>query len=462
MVESAVEPPIEVVVDVTGEKRRHILELFQHIMILNLPSNIMREECCVGFNRWRKKLPALLSQVLAVLSKEAIVTFFDSTIEGVSTMSELKRHLTVKKPDVVICTVTFKYINWDSEIFRICKELDIKCIVIPIPFEYAIDLVKKYDVYFAVYSEPEKTLLDWRKGTSLAELKGIVYKDDGKVAVNPPQNPSFDKIPPIDWSSIKVKKYDSIVYQITRGCPYGCVFCEWANKRYQLKTIETVLADLQTLESYGVKQVYLLCSQITTNKKWLSEFCREKVRRGIKLLWTTDIRANELTRALARQMRTAGCIRVFMGVESVNEELLQKLNKSLRLDQMIKAIKICSEEGILINIPFMFNIGETKEQVDEYIGFLDQPLLQHSTVGTTTLHVNPGTKLFQQSHTPQKTNLIKIFKKELQKRKFKRAISRILWLFKNKNARLNLIAVLKTLDLTCLRLYSLSILKLRV
>lgn len=463
MVESELESPIEVVVDLAREEREHVCEIFQRIMILNLPSNIMREECCVGFNRYRKKLPALLSQVLAVLLKETNVTFFDANVEGVSTMNELKRRLTVEKPDVVVCTVTFKYIHFESEIFRICEELDIKCIAIPIPFEYAEELVNKYDFCFAVYSEPEKTLLDWCKGTSLTELNGIIYKVNGKVLTNPPQNPSFGKIPPIDWSRIRVEEYDVVVYQVTRGCPYGCVFCVWANKLYQLKSVETVLTDLQILESYGVKQVYLLCSQITTNRKWLSKFCREKVRRGIKTLWTTDIRANELTRDMARQMREAGCIRVFMGVESVNEKLLKKLNKSLRLNQIINALQICSKEGILVNIPFMFNIGETREQINEYLNFLDQPQLQHSTVGITTLHINPGTKLFQQSYSPTKnTNLIKIFKKELKKRKPQRAMSRILWLLKNKNARLNLIAVLKTLQLTCLREYVLSILKLKV
>jgi len=86
--------------------------------------------------------------------------------------------------------------------------------------------------------------------------------------------------------------------------------------------VKTVIHDLEDLDKYGVKWVYLLCSQITTNSRWLYDFCTEKIKRRIKILWTTDIRANELTIEKAKLMREAGCVRVFMGVESIDTNLL--------------------------------------------------------------------------------------------------------------------------------------------
>lgn len=413
------------------------------MVVLNLPPNLMREECCFGYIGSDKKLPALLCHVVTILSKKTDVTFFDANLER-SSIEDVKQYLSHKKPDIVVCTISFNYINHDSRIFKICNDLNIKCIAIPIPFDYAEELISKYNLYFAIYSEPVKTLSNWCGNPNISELKGIVYKNNENVVINPTQEPSFHEITPINWDFFQLKKYNSFTYQIATGCPYDCVFCMWADKQYQLKPVDTVIEDLQYLEKQGVKFMFLLCSQITTNKRWLTEFCRKKIEKRIKILWHVDIRANELTRDMARLMRQAGCIRVFMGVETSNRHLMKKLNKQLTIYHVNTALNACEAEGLIVCIPFMFNIGENERHLRGYLEYIDHPPVHLATIGVTNLYVIPGTKLYP--NKPKNTKLIHQFRRELRKRKPLRIAKRLLWLFTNKNAKQTLISVFKTFD----------------
>lgn len=417
-------------------------------LVVNLPPNVMREECCVGYNRTRKKSPALLSQIATVLNAD----FYD--MRSLS-WSDISRFLRLRKPEYLVCSISYSFKEWECEIFRICESLGIKCIVVPVPFHYAEQLAREFNCYFVVYSEPEKTLRDWVHGTPVEKLKGIIYEKDGKTVRNPSQRPSFKMVPPIDFEKFDLGKYNSFVYQIGRGCPYQCKFCSWAGQPYQLKPVSTVLRDLKEMEKMGIKKVYLLSSQITTNKKWLREFCNEKIRQEIKILWTTDIRANELTLDSALLMRRAGCIRVFMGVESVCDDLLEKINKGLTRKQIIDALKICREAGLLVNIPFMFNIGEDIRHFKKYISFVKHFLVP--TVGVTTLKIHPHTTFGDEGFEALESQLAEVFKNKIRIQSGLRIAARLWWLLSNGNARRNWLDVLRTWDIEVLEYFVRSV-----
>lgn len=431
------------------------------ILVLNVPPKVQREECCWGPTGRSNSFPFLLAQIATVLEKEADVEFFDANCEN-ATFKDIEQMLLKRKPDAVVCSLTPQYMPLEATISKFCVKSGIKCIGIPIPFDYAEQVIQKYDFYFAIYSEPEKTLLDWCRGTSLEKLKGIVYKAGNQVSKNPPQQLYFSRCPPINWNRFDLKKYDSIIYQIGRGCPYGCVFCVWARKPWQLKPVKTVLTDLANLEQRGIWQVYLLCAQITTDKKWLYSFCREKIERDLKMLWTADIRANEITRESVRMMRDAGCVGVFMGVESFNQKILNKIDKKLRVDQIVNAIKICIDEGIPLTFPIVFNIGESENEVRKYIRFIRDSKIP--SVGSGIVKAYVGTELFKQivsiNHAkildtgvvpiPTLEDLadaqrrLKLFRKE-KKRLFPiRMVWRLWWQTTNRNAMRVFLSILRS------------------
>jgi pyruvate-formate lyase-activating enzyme len=364
------------------------------LLVLNLPPRVQREECCWGPSGRFRVFPFLLAQIVTVLKNDAVVEFFDANCEK-ATFESIELLLAKKRIDAIVCSVTPQYLPLESRIVSISSKFGIKCIAVPIPFDYAEEVVDKYDFHFAIYSEPEKTLLDWCRGVPREELKGAVYKRELDVIKNPPQESYFSKCPAIDWDKFDIGAYNEpIFYQIARGCPYSCKFCVWARKAWQVKPVETVLADLMSLERQGVRLVYLLCAQITTNKNWLINFCKEKIRLGIRVSWKTDVRANEVNRHIIRLMRDAGCVEVYMGVESFNQQILEKLEKKLTVSQIMRASRILNEEGIPLSFAIMFNVGETEQQVKEYINSIKE--INMAFIGSGIVKAYRGTELFRE------------------------------------------------------------------
>jgi len=117
----------------------------------------------------------------------------------------------------------------------------------------------------------------------------------------------------------------------------------------------------------------------------------------------------------------------------------------------VNGINICKAEGLLINIPFMFNIGETMKQVKEYLIFIDKnPFI---AISSPTLRILRRTKLYENPYIPNNTKLRKCFIKELKKRWFQQRFSRILWILTNPKALRSLILVVKTKNFNCFKTY---------
>lgn len=432
------------------------------LLILNIPPKLQREECCWGPTGRDSFFPFLLAQIATVLEKEVEIEFFDANCEN-ATFRDIEKILLKKKPDAVVCSLTPQYMPLEAEISEVCLRNSIKCIAIPIPFDYAEEIVRKYDFYFAIYSEPEKALLDWCRGTSLEKLKGIVYKVNNRVIKNPPQHGYYSKCPPINWDRFDLSKYmkSNFLYQVARGCPYSCKFCVWAKRPWQLKPVETVITDLKNLERRGIWMVHLLCAQITTDKKWLRTFCEEKRKRGIRILWRTDIRANEVNRDIIRSMRDAGCVGVYMGVESLNQQILDGIDKELTVNQILDAINVCVEEGIPLTFPILFNIGENENQVKEYIHFIKKTKVPSVSSGIVKAY--KGTKFYEEldptdnakilewgviaiptlNDLPNAQKRLKLFRKEKKKLFPIRTIWMLWWQATNRNARKVFVSVLK-------------------
>jgi anaerobic magnesium-protoporphyrin IX monomethyl ester cyclase len=80
----------------------------------------------------------------------------------------------------------------------------------------------------------------------------------------------------------------------------------------------------------------------------------------LDLEWICDTRVDLISRDLLKEMKAAGCRTIWFGVESGSPHILRKLNKGVSLDQVVKAFKLCREEGIQISCSLMLGIpGES-------------------------------------------------------------------------------------------------------
>jgi len=126
--------------------------------------------------------------------------------------------------------------------------------------------------------------------------------------------------------------------QYSRGCPYDCEFCDIVilnGHKPRTKTKDQVIRELEELYTHGWRGAILLLtitlSAIKRNLK--KKYCRQssvgvKVRDNLRHF--SPKRQINLAddEELMRLMVKAGFDRVFIGIETPNEESLVECNKS--------------------------------------------------------------------------------------------------------------------------------------
>ena len=211
-------------------------------------------------------------------------------------------------------------------------------------------------------------------GASLDDVPGLGYKENGRIILNAQSKVPYD-VNDIEMPAhhlIDLKKYTHILgkggvvcsIQATRGCPYGCLFCDIRKTKFRQRSIENVMSEIKYLVSSGVKDFFFADDTITVNKKWLIELCDAIVRENLGISFKISSRVNTISIDMVTALKKAGCKRINFGVETGSQRLLEYLQKGIKLEQTTQAFKVCYEAGVdtfayaMIGIP-----TETKEEI---------------------------------------------------------------------------------------------------
>src|SRR5262249_29731893 len=96
---------------------------------------------------------------------------------------------------------------------------------------------------------------------------------------------------------------------------------------------------------------------------------------------------------LLKEMRLAGCQRLSLGVESGSQEILDKIDKKITVDEIIASTRMAKKYGVKVRYYMMLgNRGETEKSFRETLAFLDRAR-PHEYV-FSCLSIYPGTRDF--------------------------------------------------------------------
>lgn len=237
---------------------------------------------------------------------------------------------------------------------------------------------------------------------------GLYLMRHGTVRSSPPiHNTSavLDRLPLPDRSGFDHGLYQQAMEKntglkqtsilVTRGCPFSCDFCSkpvWGSA-FRKPPLERVFQEIDQLVSLGYNGLWIADDCFTLDRAYLAAFCREMVRRGVPMKWTCLSRVDGLTPDLASLMRRAGCLRVYLGLESGSDETLRLMNKRVTVAQGIRAVRLFSRTGIGTAGFFMVGYpGESIGSIEKTFSLaLSLPLDEISFTVPLPL---PGTPLF--------------------------------------------------------------------
>lgn len=250
---------------------------------------------------------------------------------------------------------------------------------------YPRESISHPEIDYAVVEQALDTIpqlleaLEGKRG--LEEVVGLVYKHKDEIKLNPPRAVEFDKFPnpardllPNElYAEFPTERKNFTVMVTSLGCPYRCGFCEAGGTVYNPRRPETVVNEMEEcFQKYGIREIDIFDYDFTIDKKRTISICREMRRRNLDILWACRSRV-DIDRELLKEMKEAGCGRIYYGIESGSQEILDRVNKGITLKQIKETVKNTKELGIRVLGFFLIGApGETKKTVKKTLRFAKQ------------------------------------------------------------------------------------------
>ena len=230
------------------------------------------------------------------------------------------------------------------------------------------------DIDVVVTGQGERAIVELAKAiqsnASLSSIKGIYYKNRNGAVMENGHRPFEDvnNFAPVDFSLVDTSLYAnatdlgrrSVFWVTSQGCPYGCGFCcthGLYRQRWSGLVADRVLAEVEILvNGMGVDGISFTEDNFMVEYKRVIAFCEGLLRMKIKINWAMDARVDQvlhLTEQDLNLLRNSGCRKVFLGVESGDQEVLDHIDKKITVEQTYEAAKRLHDYGIIAEIFLM-------------------------------------------------------------------------------------------------------------
>ena len=262
-----------------------------------------------------------------------------------------------------------------------------------------------------VRREGERTFIDvlnkLQTKNSLNSVLGITFRNQQGKIVRTPNRPFIEDLDALPFPAHHLlpldalKRMGKVLFPLitSRGCVYWCDFCSTVRmfgRGYRMRSPKNVVDEMEMIHNkYGVNQFTFYDDAFTVNRERVMKICEELHARKLDLIWDCGTRVDMVDRELLKTMYDAGCIAVWLGVESGSEVILDAMHKGIKLDQTRLAYKTAHEVGLMTiaNVVIGFP-GETEQTARATINFVKELNPYH--VGFYVATPYPGTPLYDQ------------------------------------------------------------------
>jgi radical SAM superfamily enzyme YgiQ (UPF0313 family) len=187
------------------------------------------------------------------------------------------------------------------------------------------------DIDHLVLNEAEITFPQFLSDLNMNRAKKIYSTEE---------HAAMDSSPVPDYSLLNQPKYAQLSIQYSRGCPYNCEFCEITallGRKVRTKSAGQILLELDNIYKTGYRgNVFFVDDNFIGNKKkliheLLPAIIRWNKSHGHPFDFTTEASINLSDDPVLMQlMRKAGFIKVFIGIETPDENSLEECDKKMK------------------------------------------------------------------------------------------------------------------------------------
>lgn len=196
---------------------------------------------------------------------------------------------------------------------------------------------------------------------------------------------------------------ESLILQITIGCSHNkCTFCgSFKDKKFRVRSLDEIRQDVNEAKQYAryVKKVFLADGDALIIPQKMLLPIVELVRDAFPKLERIGVYGN--TKSILKKsvedlkaLKDLGIGIVYLGVESGDQVVLDRVNKGTVLDKTAEAAKRIKDAGILLSVTVLLGLGgveRSRIHAEETGKFLSR--IKPDYAGALSVIVVPGTEL---------------------------------------------------------------------
>lgn len=248
-----------------------------------------------------------------------------------------------------------------------------------------------------------------RGETDLSGIPNLVYRNNGKISYNKMESKSIDVVPNFslvrDYYKLNKNRLLRIPLLVngSRGCHCNCAFCSIIEVYGDVKKkdVRVVIEDIKSqtekqhfLSRFLTRVIWITDDNFSSDPKWAKDLMAalSQVKTGYEIVIQARVDVAE-DDELLELMKKAKIGIVYLGIESVDQESLNRFNKHTTTEQAAHAIEKIRSHGMDVHGLFVFgDEGFRKGDADRIASFVSRHKLSGALIQPLTPF--PGTRLF--------------------------------------------------------------------
>ena len=233
------------------------------------------------------------------------------------------------------------------------------------------------------------------------DIKGMWYEKNGKITkMGRGEIPeTLDELGEPGWHLFDqeiIHKYaGEMPIMAMRGCPFSCNFCSRPyGQLVRLRSSKLIVDEIEKNQKrYNINFFNFWDETFTINKLHTKALCQELIKRKLNIEFWCQTHANTFDLETAKLMKEAGCYYAGLGVESGNDEILKKMNKGAKKENILRAREILKEVNIRTCCFLIFGHPfETYKSIIDSIKFASKVNCEETQIGIMVPY--PGTEIY--------------------------------------------------------------------
>ena len=388
------------------------------VFLLYPPTGVyMRDDRCQapveGMTAQPNRAPLDLAYMAAMLEREGVECRIHDYAAEKSSWEKVRADLGSFRPDMMLVSVTTPTIVHDLPACRIAKELRPETLTVAKGAHFTAkddEILLQYpELDLVIRGESEHAVVEIAAGRDYTGILGLAWRRDGSVERNADRPyievDDLDKLPFPARHLLNNNLYRApdtgealTMINTGRGCPHQCIYCAVtiaSGYKLKVRSPGSIVDEIEEcVKRHGIRNFFFRADTFTWDEKWTVDLCRGILERGLKVRWGCNSRVDTISAARLEWMKKAGCWVIGFGIESGNQEMLDKMKKRAKLADAERAIALCREYGIKTYGLFVIGLPwETRETVEQTIRFVKK--IDPDFIDFNIAYPLPGTEYYR-------------------------------------------------------------------